>query len=172
VLGGDSIDEHVGLRRDDGRVDEAKEEEAADEGAEGKVGRFWIFPLRPHAIDKHLVRTPTSRRHSNHLQRGKNEEGETHSRQAPNLLADPSDPIRHRLQRLDDRQQEAIRDLHQHRQSRLDDRLDILVGGGDFRGNASREIFGHDASVFFDLIDHLLVHLRHHIHDAQGMRDV
>jgi len=40
------VDEHVGLRRDDGRVDEAQEEEAADERADGEVGRLGVLALR------------------------------------------------------------------------------------------------------------------------------
>lgn len=39
------LDEHVGLRRDDGGIDEPKEEEAADEGAHGCIGRFGVLAL-------------------------------------------------------------------------------------------------------------------------------
>jgi hypothetical protein len=45
VLGWDAIDQHVRLRRDNGRVDESEEEEAANEGTDGSVGRVGVFPL-------------------------------------------------------------------------------------------------------------------------------
>lgn len=40
-----SIHQHICLWSNDRRVDEAQEEEAADEGADGKVGGIWVFSL-------------------------------------------------------------------------------------------------------------------------------
>lgn len=51
-----AVDEHVGLRCDDRRVDETKEEEAADQGTDRVISRFGVFPLERRAfVSVHLV---------------------------------------------------------------------------------------------------------------------
>jgi hypothetical protein len=40
------VNEHVGLWGDNGRVDEAQEEESTDQRADGKVGGIWILALK------------------------------------------------------------------------------------------------------------------------------
>lgn len=45
MLGWNAIYEHVGLGRDDSRVDEAQEKEASNKGADGIIGSFWVFAL-------------------------------------------------------------------------------------------------------------------------------
>ena len=46
VLCWHALDEHVSLRCDNGRVDEAKEKEPANEGTNGIVRRVRIFSLK------------------------------------------------------------------------------------------------------------------------------
>lgn len=45
MLGGDTVDEHIRLWSDDGRVDEAEEEEAADKGTDGEVCYVGVLAL-------------------------------------------------------------------------------------------------------------------------------
>ncbi len=45
MLGGSAIDEHIGLGRDNGRVDESQKEEAADKGTDDLILSIWVFSL-------------------------------------------------------------------------------------------------------------------------------
>ena len=49
VFGGYSVDQHVRLWCDDGRVDETEKEETANERADGRVCRVWVLSLRCEA---------------------------------------------------------------------------------------------------------------------------
>jgi hypothetical protein len=51
VLGRNSVDQHVRLRRDHRWIDESKEEESSDKRANGYVGRLGIFSL-PSLLEK------------------------------------------------------------------------------------------------------------------------
>lgn len=41
----ETVDEHIRLRSDYSGVDEAQEEEASNQGADGIIRRFWVFAL-------------------------------------------------------------------------------------------------------------------------------
>lgn len=45
VLAWQAIDKHIGLRSDNGRVDEAQEEESSNQRADGKVRGVRVFSL-------------------------------------------------------------------------------------------------------------------------------
>ena len=45
VLRRHALHQHIGLWRDNSRVDEAQEEESANQGADSIVGRIWVLPL-------------------------------------------------------------------------------------------------------------------------------
>ena len=83
----------------------------------------------------------------------------TNASETANLLADPPNTVRHTLHTLNDRDQKAIRDFHQHRQPGGDDSLDITVRRSDFRGNAAWEVGRQGPCLFFYLNNHLLIHL-------------
>lgn len=77
-----------------------------------------------------------------------------------NLLADPSNTIGNRLQAVHDSKEEAVCDFHQHRETGGDDSNNVGVGLSDFWWHTSRQVGLGLSSLFLDLLDHLLVHLK------------
>lgn len=105
------VDQHVGLGGDYGRVDETQEEKAAYEGTDGVIGGFWILALARH--DGQEKETCV--------------EEKAHAGQTSDLFAYPPNAIGDGIHALDDRDEEAVGDLHQHGQTGCDDGLDIRV---------------------------------------------
>lgn len=141
-----TVDEHVGLRSNDGRVDEAKEEETSDQRTDRVICRFRVFPLCNKPCQSGERR-----------RRGKR--AVTHFRQATDLFTDPPDSVRDAINTVHNRQEKRVRDLHQHGQSRRDDVLNVWVRCSDFWGHVAREVFGKFSSFVLNRVDHLLVHL-------------
>lgn len=118
MLRGDAVDEHVCLRRDNRRIDESQEKKATDERADRDIGHVGIF-----ALQREMMHVSTELDDAS--------QARTYPRQAPDLLADPTDTIWYRVETVNDRGQERICDLDEHRQSRLDDRLHVQIGSCD-----------------------------------------
>lgn len=83
-----------------------------------------------------------------------------HPCKASDLLADPSNTIRNGIHTFDNRQQKAVGDLHQHRQSWGDNGLNVGVGRCDLRWYTPGQVWRQCASFLLNLCDHLLIDLK------------
>lgn len=83
----------------------------------------------------------------------------SYTSQTPNLFANPPDAVRNAFHALDDSDEEAVGDLHQHGQSGCDNRLHVGIFCRNFGRDAAGEIRREGAGLFLDLIYHLFVHL-------------
>ena len=81
----------------------------------------------------------------------------TYPCKAPDLLANPPNSVRNAFHTLYDGDQEAVRDLHEHRQPRCNDGLHVVVGSCNLWRDTAREVWREGACLFLDLRNHLFV---------------
>lgn len=75
------------------------------------------------------------------------------------LFADPANTVRDCIDTLDDGDEETIGDLHEHRQARSDDILNVDIFGSRFWRDSFGQISGQSACFVLDRGDHLFVDL-------------
>ena len=99
VLRRDAIHQHIGLRGDNGRVDETKEKEAANQRTNGVVGRFRVFTLLTFLLG---IIEPVSFK------------GKANPCKTPYLFTDPTDTVWDSLHAFYYRQQKTVGNFHEH----------------------------------------------------------
>ena len=79
--------------------------------------------------------------------------------QAANLLANPSDSVWSLLKAINNSGEEVVGDFSEHRQSRFNDSLNLVVLCSLLGGNALGQVWWERTSLLFNLLQHALVNL-------------